>query len=118
MSFPLTRAAAAATLAYNIAAIARPHALVTGLNGQVTDEQARLLTRTWFGRDVPISGLALLGRPDAVPVAAGLRIAADLTDAAVLGIACTGSARTKALGVTLGWAAVNAVAVTIDRRRR
>ena len=28
--------AAAATLAYNIAAIARPHALVTGLNGQVT----------------------------------------------------------------------------------
>lgn len=116
-TYPLTRTAALLTAAYNVSAVARPQSLVSGLDGQVSLDEATLLTRTWAGRDLPVTAVALADQR-ALPAAVALRIVADLTDATVLGLRCTGTARRKALGVTLGWAAVNAVCYLTDRRLR
>ena len=117
MDYPLTRAAAVLTAVYNAYAVARPDALVTGLGGQVSTAESTLLGRTWAGRDLPVAALMLAAPSPLRDAAVGLRIAADLTDATVLGLRTTGSPSTKALVVTLGWAALNAAALTIDRRR-
>ena len=117
MRYPLTRTVAALTGAYNAVALARPGALVTGMQGQVTRAESVLLARTWAGRDLPLVALVLSGHPGAVGVATGLRVAADLTDATVLGLRTQGAPRRKALGVTLGWAAVTGLAYALDRRR-
>jgi hypothetical protein len=47
----------------------------------------------------------------------GLRIAGDLSDGAYLSTKADPDARAKLLGVTVGWAALNAVALAIDLRR-
>lgn len=51
-----------------------------------------------------------------VGAAMALRIAGDLSDAAVLGTRTTAKVRAKVLGVTLGWAALNLAAHAADRR--
>lgn len=117
MDYPLTRAAAALTAAYNAYAVARPDALVEGLEGQVGREESTLLARTWAGRDLPVAALVLVAPSPVRDVAVGLRIAADVTDATVLGLRTSGTPQRKALGVTLGWAALNALALVVDRRR-
>ena len=61
--------------------------------------------------------LGIVGPASLVPVTVGLRIANDLTDAAVLGSTTTGKVRTRILGITLGWAALNAAAFALDSRR-
>lgn len=118
LRYPLTRAAAALNVGYNIYVLARPSSLVEGLAGQVSAETARSLTRTWAGRDLPISTLAWVGDDDLVTAAVLGRVAADLTDGVTLGLHCTGVARAKALAVTLGWASVNVAAYLVDRSRR
>ena len=45
-------------------------------------------------------------------------MASDVGDALVLGASTKGSIRTKVLAVTLGWAALNALAYAADTRRR
>ena len=69
-------------------------------------------------RDIPIAALALAGPPAALPWAVGGRVASDVGDALVLGASTKGSIRTKVLAVTLGWAALNALAYAADTRRR
>jgi hypothetical protein len=117
MDYPLTRTAAALTAVYNAYALARPDALVKGLEGQVDEAESTLLARTWAGRDLPVAALALAAPSPVRDVAVGLRIAADVTDATVLGLRTSGTPQRKALGVTLGWAALNALALVADRRR-
>ena len=114
--YPRTRLVAAATVAYAGYALAQPEHLHTALPGDVTPQESRRLAHTYAGRDLPIGLLGLLGPGALVPVAVGLRVAADLTDAATLGSSTTGSNRAKVLAVTLGYAALNLVAFKADRR--
>ncbi len=116
-AFPRTRLAALATAGYAGYALAQPEHLHRLLPADVTPRESRRLAFTYAGRDLPISLLGALGPAPAVPVALGLRLAGDLTDAATLGSTTTGSARTKVLAATLGWGAVNLVAFAADRRR-
>ena len=114
--YPRSRLAALATAAYAGYAIAQPEHLHTALPGDVSPQESRRLAHTYAGRDLPISLVGLLGPGALVPVAVGLRVAADLTDAATLGSSTTGGNRVKVLAVTLGWAAVNVAALQADRR--
>jgi hypothetical protein len=116
--YPRTRLVALATAAYGAYALAQPEHLHTALPEDVTPQESRRLAHTYAGRDLPISLVGLLGPSTLVPVALGMRVAADLTDAATLGASTTGGNRAKVLGVTLGWAAVNLVAFRADRRVR
>lgn len=116
-AYPLTRAVAAATAAYGAYALVKPDHLHAALPGEVTPRESRRMAFTYAGRDLPISLLGILGPAPAVPVALGLRLAGDLTDAATLGSTTSGAARTKVLAVTLGWGGVNLLAFAADRRR-
>ena len=59
------------------------------------------------------------GRSDkTVTAAMVIRILSDLSDAAILSRkAADDETRQKLLGVTIGWASLNALALVIDRRR-
>ena len=110
----------ALTLGYGVYALVRPRHL--GRQMEVPAHEVPVydqMARTYGGRDLAISGLALAARaPTLVSVAMALRIAGDVTDAAVLGAAApNGQVRTKMLSATLGWATLNAVALAADRAR-
>lgn len=108
-----------ATAGYGAFALAKPRHLADAL--EVPEAQAPAIDRmayTYAGRDLSISALALLSRnPSVITAAMVLRILGDFSDAAVLG---TGTSkpdvRTKVLAVTLGYAALNAAALALDRR--
>jgi hypothetical protein len=109
-----------ATAGYGAFALAKPRHLADAL--EAPGEQAPAIDQmayTYAGRDLSISALGLLSRnPTLVTAAMVLRILGDLSDAAVLGTAATKpDVRAKVLGVTLGYAAVNAAALAADRRR-
>jgi hypothetical protein len=81
------------------------------------------LAQTYGARDLAVSALALVGRSDRrITTAVLLRIVFDVTDGLVLapkaGRQSDSTARDKVLGVTFGWATLNAVALMVDRRRR
>ena len=114
-SYPLTRTLAAATLGYVSYALVKPEMITDGLDGQVSRTEATRLTRTWFGRDLPVAGMALLGPASLVPYTVALRLAADATDGAVLGTTTTGEARRKSLMVTGGYGVLQAAAYLLDR---
>ena len=107
------------TAGYGAFALARPRHLADALEAPA--EQAPAFDRmayTYAGRDLTISGVALASRnPSVVSAMMGLRILGDLSDATILG---TGTARPdvqkKVLAVTLGWAALNTLALLADRR--
>ncbi len=109
-----------ATAAYGVFALARPGHLADGVEAPA--EQAPVFDRmayTYAGRDLSISGLALASsNPSVITAAMALRIVGDLSDAAIL---ATGTAKPqvqqKILAVTLGWAALNTMALVADRRR-
>jgi hypothetical protein len=108
-----------ATAGYGAFALAKPRHLADALEAPA--EQAPAIDRmayTYAGRDLSVSGLALLSRnPSVVTAAMVLRILGDLSDAAVLG---TGTSKPdvqkKVLAVTLGYAALNTAALLADRR--
>jgi hypothetical protein len=108
-----------ATAGYGAFAALQPRHLATVL--EVPASQAPAFDRmayTYAGRDLAISGLALVAkRPNLVTAAMVLRIAGDLSDALVLGAGTDKpDVRKKVLAVTLGWAALNAAALVADRR--
>lgn len=110
----------AATAAYGVFAVVRPDHLATALEAPAAPKPALdLLAYTYGARDLPVSALALTSRSPAVVTAAMvLRIAGDLTDAAILSLSTEDAkVRRKVLAVTLGWAAANTVALVVDRRR-
>lgn len=120
MSFTLSRAMSAATAAYGVFAFARPDHLATALQAPAARRPALdLLAYTYGARDLPVSVFALTSRrPAVVTVAMLLRIVGDLTDGTILGLTTEDpKVRRKVLAVTLGWAAANTLALTIDRRR-
>jgi hypothetical protein len=105
------------TVLYSVVAMIRPRILVTpaGLVARPDPVPGplRVLTRAVGARDTAI-GLAVMLAPMTAPLAVALllRIAADLSDAAVFGLSVPEpAARRRTLAVTLGWAALNLVAL-------
>ena len=106
---------------YGAFALAKPRHLADNLEVPAGEAPAYdRMAYTYAGRDLPISGLALLSRnPSVITSAMVLRIASDLADASILGSGTSSrpAVQKKVLGITLGWAALNAVALLADRRQ-
>lgn len=120
MSYPLSRVMSVASAAYGGYALAQPGHLWQALQADREHQEGlELLARTYGARDSAISALGILGRSDrTVRAAMLLRITSDLADAAILSRSTDDPAiRRKILGVTLGWAGLNAVALAIDTWR-
>ena len=109
-----------ATATYAVFALVKPRHLADGVQAPAAQAPAfDRMAYTYAGRDLAISGLALLSKnPSVVTSAMLLRIIGDFSDAAVLS---TGTSKPdvqkKVLAVTLGWAALNAAALVADRRQ-
>jgi hypothetical protein len=107
-----------ATALYGVYALVDPSHL-----GRFVDpdnaESFDALAHTYGARDVIVSAVGLLGRsPKTVTAAMVIRILSDLSDAAILSARATDqTTRQKLLGVTIGWASLNALALAIDRHR-
>ena len=117
---PLSRLMSLLTLSYGVYALVRPRHLgrqMEAPEGQlpVYDQMAH----TYAGRDLAVSTLGILGRgPALVTASMALRIAGDVSDAAVLAVAAPRpQVRAKMLAATLGWATLNVAALVVDRRR-
>ncbi len=120
MSYRLSRLLSIATASYGGYALAQPGHLWQALHSDRKDQDGlELLAQTYGVRDLAIGGLAIFGRSDkTVRAAMLLRIAMDLGDAAVLGTRTADpDVRRKVLGITLGWAGLNALALAIDTAR-
>lgn len=108
-----------ATAAYGAFALAKPRHLASGIDAPPDQAPAfDQMAYTYAGRDLSISGLALVSHnPSVVTGAMLLRILGDFADAAILAThAPSSQVRAKVLGVTLGWAALNTAALVADRR--
>ena len=109
------------TAGYGAFALAKPRHLADNLEAPAGQAPAYdRMAYTYAGRDLAISGLALASRnPSVISAAMALRIASDLADAGILGSESSSRPKVqkKILGVTLSWAALNAVALLADRRR-
>lgn len=116
MTYPVTRALAAAGAAYGAYCLARPDALAGALD-LPPSPTLRRMSYLYGARDVPLGAVTLAAHPSRLAVTTALRVAADIADAAVLAPMVRGSMRGKVLGVTLGWASLNATAYLIEHRR-
>jgi hypothetical protein len=117
---PLSRLMSLLTLFYGAYALVRPRHL--GRQLEATEGELPVYDRmahTYAGRDLAVSALGILGRdPAMVTASMALRIAGDVSDAAVLAVAAPrAQVRAKMLAATLGWATLNAAALAADRRR-
>jgi hypothetical protein len=120
MSYPLSRLLSAATATYGGYALTQPAHLWQALQADRKDREGlELLARTYGVRDLAISGLGIFGRrPGTVKAAMLLRIAMDLGDCALLTTRTDDEeVRKRIAAITLGWAGLNALALTIDSRR-
>lgn len=120
MKQPLSRSLSIATAGYAIYALVYPRHLGKVLTNDPLKQPDYDLVATTFGvRDLVVSALALAApTPTAREHAMCARVLLDLCDAASFSPeAHTAAARNKVLGATLTWAAINAAAVVVDRRR-
>jgi hypothetical protein len=120
MSYRLSRLMSAASAAYGGYALTQPAHLWQALQADRKDRQGlELLATTYGARDLAVSAAGVLGRrPDTVRTAMLLRIAMDLGDCALLSFRTHDPAvRRKVVAVTLGWAGLNALALTVDTLR-
>lgn len=109
----------AASAVYGGYALAEPRHLGRAMTGNEPEQaQYDVLARTYGGRDLPVSALALLGRsPRTVTAAMLMRIAYDVSDGLVLSARAEDQeTRQRVLGITFGWAALNTLALLRDRR--
>jgi len=119
MSFPFSRVMSAATATYGVYALVQPRHLGKALTSNPFEQGSYdSWARAYGVRDLAISAVGLLGRTDrVVTTAMALRIASDVTDGLLLATrAGDGATRAKVLGVTVGWATLNTVALVADRR--
>jgi hypothetical protein len=120
MSYPLSRLMSAATVSYGAYALAEP----PHLGRFMTDNEPQqaeydLLAQTYGARDLAVGALGMFGRSERTVSAAMLaRIAFDVSDGLLLSAkADDEETRNQVLGVTFGYAALNALALLADRRR-
>lgn len=120
MSYPLSRLMSAATLSYGVYALAEPRHLGRFLTDNEPEQGGfDLLARTYGARDLTIGALGLLGRSErTVSTAMKARIAFDLADGALLAMKAKDEIRSRLLAITWGYAALNTMALLIDRRSR
>lgn len=120
MTFPLSRIMSTASLTYGGYCFVEPRHLGRAItDNPVKAANLDVLAHTYGARDIPVSLLAIVGRsPKTVTAAMLLRVAFDVSDGLVLSAAADGDkARNRVLGITFGWAALNTLALVIDRRR-
>ncbi len=120
MTFLLSRLMSAATASYGVFCLVKPRHLADGVKAGPLEKSAYdVLAYTYGARDIPISALALLAWSERTVTAAMiLRIVIDVSDGVILSVTAKDSqVRAKVLGVTLGWATLNAAALLVDRRR-
>lgn len=119
MSFALSRAMSAATAGYAAYALADPAHLARALGVSGADTRGfGALARSYGVRDAAVSAAGILGPPAVVQGAMVLRVLLDLGDSGVLALATDDArARRRVIAVTTGWAALNTLALVIDRRR-
>ena len=108
----------ALTAAYAVYALVEPDHVGDALDVPLGERSGyRLLTQSFGPRDLAVSALGILG-PDGSTVRAAMltRIALDLGDCVLLATRTSGTARAKAMGATLTWAALNVGALVLDSR--
>jgi len=119
MDYPASRLLSAASMAYGVYAAVKPRHLADAVHP--SSGQDRTWDKVAYGyalRDIPVSLAGVLGPVRAVEASMKARILSDLTDAVTLGVAAgDGRARTKVMGMTIGWAVANIAALAYDRRR-
>jgi len=118
MTFRLSRLMSTATASYGVFALARPRHLGDAVDPKHAADYD-LLATTYGARDLAISSVGVLARSEkAVGAAMLIRILCDVSDGLILAAKAHDDAtRQKVLGVTLGWATLNAAALAVDRRR-
>jgi hypothetical protein len=107
-----------ATASYGVYALVEPRHLGRAVDPKNAADYD-LLAQTYGARDLAISSVGLLGRsPRTVTASMLIRIACDVSDGLILAAKAKDDAtRQKILGVTFGWAGLNALALVSDRRR-
>ena len=120
MSYRLSRLLSTATASYGVYALVQPDHLGKALEAD-SNEMAgfRALAQTYGVRDVAISAFGIFGRsPKTVKTAMKIRILNDLGDGALLALRTDDAdVRKKVLTVTMGWAALNSLALLVDSKR-
>ena len=120
MSYRLSRLMSTATAGYGVYALVEPSHLGKALEVDASQREGfDVLARTFGVRDLAISSFGIFGRsPRSVKTAMKLRILNDLGDGLVLAARTKDAdVRSKVLGVTMGWAALNAAALFVDSAR-
>jgi hypothetical protein len=118
----LPRTLGVLTAAYGLSTLVRPSifAKPAGLSGAEPPTPVSILVRAVGVRDVA-SGLAMALAPTgpALQLAIGARIAADLGDAVTFALSPNDdpAAKRKAIGVGVGWGALNAIGLLASARR-
>ena len=118
MTFPLSRLMSTATASYGVYALAEPRHLGRAIDPKHAADYD-LLAQSYGARDLVVSSLGMFGKGrKTVTTAMLIRIACDVSDGLILSRkAADEQARQKVLGVTFGWATLNALALLSDRRR-
>ena len=118
MSFPLSRFMSTATASYGVYALTDPRHLGNAVDPKNAADYD-LLAQTYGVRDLAVSAFGVFGRSDkTVATAMRIRILLDIADGVLLSFkAPDEQTRTKVLGVTLGWATLNLVALRADSKR-
>ena len=119
MTYPLSRLMSAATATYGGYALYQPRHLGRALTSNPVEQPGfDTLALTYGVRDLTVSSLGMFGSESTVRAAMTIRIVLDLADGLVLS-AKSGDddTRAKVLGITFGWAALNALALAVDKRR-
>ena len=120
MSYSLSRLMSAATVSYGAYALAEPRHLGRFMTDKKSQQGAYdLLAQTYGARDLAIGTLGMFGRSERTVTTAMLaRIAFDVSDGLLLSARAEDEeTRTQVLGITFGYAALNALALLADRRR-
>ncbi|MGA8993746.1 MAG: hypothetical protein WB441_05525 [Nocardioidaceae bacterium] len=120
MTYRLSRLMSAATACYGGYALAEPRHLGRAMTDDGRGQaQYDVLAQTYGCRDLTVSAFGMFGRSErTVTTAMLIRIAFDVSDGLLLAVrAEDDEVRTKVLGVTMGWAGLNTLALLIDRRR-
>ena len=115
----LSRRMSTATASYGVDALAPPRHLGRALtDNEPMQADYDLLAQTYGARDLALSTLGIFGRSERTVTAVMLvRIACDVSDGLLLSARTDDEeTRQKVLGVTLGWAALNLLALARDRR--
>ncbi len=110
----------AATLGYGGYALAEPRHLGRFMtDNEPQQAEFDLLAQTYGARDLTVGALGMFGRSERTVTAAMLaRIAFDVSDGLLLSAKAEDEeTRNQVLGITFGYAALNALALLADRRR-